>query len=103
MSKFTNTCTMNDHWKLEEKIKLDTTQIASLLWPTTLSSPVLQNTQSSVKMVILHHSVQSPEQNLHAGVVIHWAIPGEEGILNESRPPLILSKIKPLSRDKTTK
>ena len=94
---------MNNHWKLEEKTLLEITQIASLLWPTTLSSPVLQNTQSGVVVVVLHLPVQSPEQNLHAGVMIHWAIPGEEGILSKSRPPLILSKRKPLSRDTTTK
>ena len=78
-------------------------QIASLLWPTTLSSPVLQDTQSCVIVVVLHLPVQSPELNLHAGMMIHRAIPGEEGVLNKSRPPLILSKRKPLSRDTTTK
>ena len=78
-------------------------QIASLLWPTTLGSPVSQNTKSCVVEVLLHLPVQGPELNLHAGLMIHQAIPTQEGIENKSRTPLLLLKRKPLSRDTTTK
>ena len=86
------------------KILLEiTTIIASLLRPTTPGSPVSQNTKSTVVVVLLHLPVESPELDLHAGLMIHTPIPTQKGIENKSQTPLLLRKRKPLSRDTTTK
>ncbi len=81
----------NPHWK---------PRLVALL-PGTVApgSPVLNNAVGSIVVLLLHHLVQRPHQELLACRSIHWnwATECEESVLDKARPLLLLSRRKPLN------